>query len=103
MFDDLLEDYFSVVGSTDESEPEHGLTDDSDSDDGDDKHNEGGWFNFDDLDNAEFSDDEDCDAAICSNAVDHSTVTLPRTASSMPASLAAVHPVVVPQEEGVTS
>ena len=58
---------------------------------------------FDDLDDAECSDDEDCDTAICSNAVDHSMVTLPRPASSMPASLAAVPIVFLPQEEGVTS
>ena len=59
VFDDLAEDNFSVVGSTEESEPEHGLTDDSDTDDGDGKHNEGGWFNFDFLDDAECSDDEE--------------------------------------------
>ena len=62
VFDDLAEDYFIVVGSSDESEPEHGLTDDSDTDDGEGKRNEGGSFNFDDLDDAEFMDDESGDS-----------------------------------------
>ena len=62
VFDYLAEDYFSVVGSSDESEPEHGLTDDSDTDDGEGKRNEGGSFNFDDLDDAEFMDDESGDS-----------------------------------------
>ena len=100
VFDDLVGDDFSVVGSSDGSELEHGLTDDSDTDDVEDKHDEGGWFNFDDLDDAEFMADESGDnqpreVAKCSNAVDHSRVTLPRPASRMPACLATVHPVFV--------
>ena len=99
VFDVLAEDYFSVVGSSDESEPEHGLTDDSDTDDGEDKRDEGGGFNFDDLDDAEFMDNESGDnrpqeVAKCSNAVDHSRVTLPRLVGRVPACLATVHPVL---------
>ena len=55
VFDESLEDHFSVIGSSDESEPEHGLTD-SDSDNGEDERDEGErdlskdpWFDLDDL------------------------------------------------------
>ena len=58
VFDESAEDHFSVIGSSDESEPEHGLTDDSDTDDGDDKRDQGGRFNFEDLDDAELDDNE---------------------------------------------
>ena len=124
IFDGSAEDYFRVIGSSDESEPEHGLTDDSDINDGEDKRDEGGWSNFDDLDDAESDGSESesdhwpvsslpaslaavqsvfvpQETAECSNEVAHTRVTLPRPASSVPACLVAVHPVFVPQEEGV--
>ena len=83
-FDKSAEDYFSVIRSSDESEPQHGLTDDFDINDGEDKRDVGGWFNFDDLDDAEFDESE--------SESDHQPV------SSLPASLAAVQSVFVPQE-----
>ena len=52
VFDESAEDYFSVIGSSDESEPEHGLTDVSGRDEGEDKRNESRWFKFDDIDDA---------------------------------------------------
>ena len=80
-FDDSAEDHFSVSGSSDESEPEHGLTDDSDTDDGEDKRDEVFWFNFDDLGNVEIGsnesgNDQPREVASCLNAVDHPRVTL---------------------------